>query len=46
MLLLDSSKSKKTIGWIPRLDIDSALRMTIDWYKAFFYNENCISIVD
>ena len=29
----DITKLKKYTGWEPKIDIDSGLRMTIDWYK-------------
>ena len=32
-LLLDSSKARKEIGWIERLNFEEAIRMTVDWYK-------------
>jgi CDP-glucose 4,6-dehydratase len=33
LLLLDSTKAKNELGWTPRLDIDTTLRMTAEWYK-------------
>jgi len=32
LLLLDSSKAKQTIGWEPKLDARTAIRLTADWY--------------
>lgn len=34
LLRLDSSKARTQLDWKPRLDIDSALRWTVDWYRA------------
>lgn len=33
-LKLDCSKARSLLGWIPVLDLDTALKWTIDWYKA------------
>ncbi len=42
LLRLDSSKACATLGWKPRLNIDEALRWTIDWYKASAAGENML----
>ncbi|HTP70555.1 MAG TPA: CDP-glucose 4,6-dehydratase [Dongiaceae bacterium] len=34
-LSLDSNKAKKELGWEPRLQLDSALLATVNWYKAY-----------
>ena len=34
VLLLDSSKAFDTIGWRPIIQIDQALKMTVDWYLS------------
>lgn len=34
-LKLDSGKSQQRLGWKPRIDLDQALAMTVEWYKAF-----------
>lgn len=34
-LSLDCSKAHTLLGWSPRLDIDCALEMTVDWFKAY-----------
>lgn len=34
-LKLDCSKARLSLGWRPLLDLDSALDMTVDWYRAF-----------
>ena len=35
LLLLDNTKSKTLLGWSPRLDIDTAIGMTFEWYRAY-----------
>ncbi|MGD0817818.1 MAG: CDP-glucose 4,6-dehydratase [Methanomassiliicoccales archaeon] len=34
-LRLDSTKAQNNLGWYPHLDIDLAVKMTVDWYKAY-----------
>jgi CDP-glucose 4,6-dehydratase len=34
-LTLDSSKAAYGLGWRPALDLQSALHMTLDWYRQF-----------
>lgn len=34
LLALDCSKARTRLGWRPRLDFDSALRLTADWYRT------------
>lgn len=36
LLLLDSSKAKKDLQWLPKLKIERAVRFTADWYSAFY----------
>lgn len=33
-LKLDSAKARVRLGWKPRLSLDRALKMTVDWYSA------------
>lgn len=35
LLKLDTSKARARLGWAPRLDIDRALTLTADWYRAW-----------
>ncbi len=35
LLKLDLSKSNHKLGFAPKLNIDEALKMTVDWYKNF-----------
>jgi CDP-glucose 4,6-dehydratase len=32
-LVLDSTKAHQRLGWRPRLDVDDALRLSVDWYR-------------
>ena len=41
-LSLDSSKAKKLIGWRPVLNENLAIKMTADWYLAFYNKENML----
>ena len=34
LLRVDSSKARGELGWRPRMDLDQALKWTVDWYKA------------
>lgn len=31
---IDCSKAKKELGWRPEIDLDTGLKMTVDWYLA------------
>jgi CDP-glucose 4,6-dehydratase len=33
-LVLDSGKATTRLGWRPRLDLETGLRWTVDWYKG------------
>lgn len=33
-LRLDSNLARKVLSWAPRLDIDEAVRWTVEWYRA------------
>ena len=39
-LRLDCSKAKKKLGWKQKLNLDSALKWTIDWYKHFIQKDD------
>jgi CDP-glucose 4,6-dehydratase len=34
-LKLDISKARQRLGWAPRLDLETALEWTTDWYRSF-----------
>ena len=35
ILTLDSSKARSRLGWSPRLNAETSLRWTVEWYKSF-----------
>ena len=46
ILILDNKKMKKLLNINPKLDIENALRLTIDWYKKYYTGENIIQAID
>ena len=40
LLMLDSSKASKKLGWKTKLDIDKSINMTISWYKVWIRKKN------
>ena len=38
ILKLDSTKSNSTLGWIPIWNTEKAVEKTIEWYKAYYLN--------
>lgn len=43
-LKLDISKASKVLGWKPKLSIDDALKLTIEWEKKSFLGENMFDV--
>ncbi len=41
-LKLDCSKAKWRLGWSPQWDLETALRLTVDWYKAYGRQEDIL----
>jgi CDP-glucose 4,6-dehydratase len=39
-LKLDVSKSAAQLQWEPQIDLDQALKLIIDWHRAFVHNED------
>jgi CDP-glucose 4,6-dehydratase len=39
-LKLDVSKSAAQLEWEPQIDLDQALKLIIDWHRAFVHNED------
>ncbi|HAZ10385.1 MAG TPA: CDP-glucose 4,6-dehydratase [Candidatus Omnitrophica bacterium] len=39
-LMLNSSKARARLGWQPQWNLETALTKTIDWYKAYYNNQN------
>jgi len=46
LLKLDSNKAKKLLGWQPRLDMETILEFTFNWYKAFYEKKNIIDLTN
>ncbi|MHB8491050.1 MAG: GDP-mannose 4,6-dehydratase [Solirubrobacteraceae bacterium] len=40
LLKLDSSKARERLGWAPALDLDDALALTVDWFRAYDRGED------
>jgi CDP-glucose 4,6-dehydratase len=40
LLTLDISKVKADLNWLPKLNATEAVNKTINWYKAFYQNED------
>lgn len=38
VLLLDSTKAKKGLGWFNRLSLQESVKETVDWHKAFLHD--------
>jgi len=34
--MLNSKKSLNKLKWIPKLDINESIKLTMDWYNAWF----------
>lgn len=45
-LKLDSSKIKRAIGWRPRLNIERAVGLTVEWSKAYIEGGDVLSITE
>lgn len=45
-LHIDSSKSKKVLGWKPKIEIDEAIKITVDLYDAINQNSDINLIMD
>lgn len=44
-LSLDSSRARETLGWTPRLDSESAIEWTTDWYKRRLARESARALM-
>lgn len=45
-LKLDCSKIKRTFGWQPRWHIEEALKLTVEWSKAYLRGEEMLAVTD
>ena len=39
-LMLNNKKAKKELGWIPSLDLNQSLKLTVDWHKEWVSKNN------
>ena len=44
-LMLDISKANKILKWFPVFDLDTALKMTTEWYRTYYSNASSINVV-
>jgi CDP-glucose 4,6-dehydratase len=40
MLRLDISKARQRLGWIPKMELHTALELTADWYSVYLRQED------
>lgn len=45
LLNLDISKATYLLGWLPKLSVDEAIKMTVEWYKNY-KNESIVSLAE
>jgi len=45
LLNLDTSKARYLLGWKPELNIDEAIKMTVEWYKNY-HDKNIKKIIN
>ena len=46
LLKLDSNKAKKLLNWRPQLDMKTILKLSCDWYKAFYDKKDIIDLTN
>ncbi|HVE48306.1 MAG TPA: CDP-glucose 4,6-dehydratase [Casimicrobiaceae bacterium] len=46
VLKLDGAKAAQRLGWRPRWDLTTALRMTARWYKAYLADEDMRTVTE
>ena len=46
LLKLDSGKAKKLLNWQAKLDIKTILKLTCDWYQAFYNKQDIIKLTN
>jgi CDP-glucose 4,6-dehydratase len=44
VLMLDSTKARKTLGWEPRYDLKESLILVANWYKSFLQKKDLLAI--
>lgn len=43
LLMLDITKAKSRLGWVPRMNVGKTIEMTAEWYKRY-RNEDCYAL--
>ena len=43
-LRLSWEKAKKLLNWSPQLSLEESVSWTLDWYREFYKNGNCIDL--
>ncbi len=46
LLKLDCSKTRDRLGWTSRLSLDTALKWTVQWHKAYIKGENPLRVMN
>jgi len=46
LLKLDISKAKEVLGWKPVLDINTAIKLTANWYSDFYNGKNMVEVTN
>ena len=44
-LKLDINKAKKVLNWFPRLDFETTLKMTVEWYENYYSRSRDINLL-
>jgi CDP-glucose 4,6-dehydratase len=44
VLKIDSTKARSRLGWNDKLDLNSSISMTAQWYKDFYLNKNPLDL--
>lgn len=45
-LKLDSSKIKRSLGWSPKININKAVELTVDWEKGYYQGKDIDKIIE
>jgi CDP-glucose 4,6-dehydratase len=46
LLRLDCTKAKKQLGWEQKLDLETSLRWTFEWYREFYEHGNSLLMTE
>ena len=38
--MISNNKAKKELGWSPTLNFKETIKMTVEWYKCSFFENN------